>query len=124
MPPTTPRKKLIPRPSVQAMLEPPAHPGEVLREDFLIPLGMTQTAFAARLGISLQRLNDLLCGRRGVTPDTALRLARVLGTTPQFWISLHDGWELWHATHGPAAKEIARLEPLQRDREGRLVAVA
>lgn len=78
----------IPRPAVGQMAEPPAYPGEVLREDFLVPLGITQTAFAARLGISLQRLNDLLCGRRGLTVDTALRLARVLGTSAQFQINL------------------------------------
>ena len=123
MPNMTPKSaKPIPRPGIESMLEPPVHPGEVLREDFLDPLGLTQTAFAARLDISLQRLNDLLCGRRGVTPDTALRLARVLGTSPQFWINLHDAWALWHATHGPASDQIALLEPLRRDRQGRLVA--
>lgn len=119
-----PTQGLIPRPTVDQMAEPPAHPGEVLREDFLVPLGITQTAFAARLGISLQRLNDLLCGRRGVTVDTALRLARVLGTSPQFWINLHDARELWEAVHGPGAKEIEKLKPLQHDRHGRLVASA
>jgi addiction module HigA family antidote len=106
------------------MLEPPAHPGEILREDFLVPLGLTQTALAARLGISLQRLNDLLCGRRGITVDTALRLARVLGTSAQFWINLHDARELWEAVHSPAAREIERLEPLHQDRHGRLVVPA
>lgn len=115
---------LIPRPAVEQIAEPPAHPGEVLREDFLAPLGITQTAFAARLGISLQRLNDLLCGRRGVTVDTALRLSRVLGTSAQFWINLQDARELWEAVHGPSAKEIERLEPLPHDRHGRLVATA
>jgi antitoxin HigA-1 len=121
---TKPMQTLIPRPRVEQMAEPPTHPGEVLREDFLVPLGMTQTAFAARLGISLQRLNDLLCGRRGVTVDTALRLARVLGTSAQFWINLHDARELWEAVHGPNAEEIEKLEPLHHDREGRLVGSA
>lgn len=111
----------IPRPAVEQMAEPPAHPGAVLRADFLVPLGITQTAFAARLGISLKRLNDLLCGRRGVTVDTALRLARVLGTSAQFWINLQDARELWDAVHGPNAKEIEKLEPLQHDRDGWLV---
>lgn len=119
---TKQRPTLIPRPAVEQMAEPPAHPGEVLREDFLVPLGITQTAFAARLGISLQRLNDLLCGRRGVTVDTALRLARVLGTSAQFWINLQDARELWDAVHGPNAKEIEKLEPLRHDHHGRLVA--
>ncbi len=124
MPTTTTAAKLIPRPSVEGMLEPPVHPGEVLREDFLVPLALTQTTFAAHLGISLQRLNDLLCGRRGVTPDTALRLARVLGTSAEFWINLHDNWELWHVTHSPAGEQIARLTPLKHDSKGRLVAMA
>ena len=74
--------------------------------------------------LSLQRLNDLLCGRRGVTVDTALRLARVLGTSAQFWINLQDARELWDALHGPNAKEIEKLEPLQHDRDGRLVVSA
>ena len=112
----------IPRPTVEQMVEPPAHPGEILREDFLEPLGLTQTAFAARMGISLQRLNDLLCGRRGITIDTALRLARVLGTSAQFWINLHDARALWEAVHSAEARDIARLEPLPLDRHGRLVA--
>ncbi len=117
--PTT--KKLIPRPSIASFEAPPVHPGEVLLEEFLSPIGVSQTAFATRLGISLQRLNDLIHGRRGVTPDTALRLARVLGTSPEFWLSMQESWDLWHAAHGPEAKEIAILEPLPHDRHGALL---
>ena len=97
------------------------HPGEVLLEEFLAPVGLSQTAFADRLGISLQRLNDLIHGRRGVTPDTALRLARVLGTSPEFWLNMQESRDLWHAAHGPDAKEIASLEPLPHDRHGALL---
>lgn len=117
---TTP-KKLIPRPSTASFEAPPVHPGEVLLEEFLTPIGISQTAFAVRLSISLQRLNDLIHGRRGVTPDTALRLARVLGTSPEFWLNLQETWDLWHAAHGPEAKEIAALEPLPHDRRGALL---
>lgn len=97
------------------------HPGEVLLEEFLTPIGISQTAFALRLGISLQRLNDLIHGRRGVTPDTALRLARVLGSSPEFWLNLQGAWDLWNAAHGPEAREIATLEPLPHDRQGALL---
>lgn len=58
---------------------PPTHPGEMLREEFPVPLGITQSAFAIRLGVSFPRLNEVINGKRAVTPDTALRLARVLG---------------------------------------------
>ncbi len=61
----------------------PEHPGKVLREEFLVPLGITQIALAAHLGIPLQRVNEIVRGRRGVTPDTAWLLAGALGTTPQ-----------------------------------------
>lgn len=116
--------KPVPRPQVQEMPEPPVHPGEVLLEEFLNPLGLRQTAFAARLRIPLQRLNDLIHERRGVTPDTALRLARALGTSAELWLNLQEAWDLWHAAHGPAAAEIAEIEPLPRDRSGALRATA
>ena len=112
----------IPRPPVTAWATPPTHPGEMLREEFLVPLGITQTAFAARLRIPLQRLHDLVRGRRGVTPDTALRLARALGTSAEFWLRLQENWDLWHAARGKAAAEIAAIEPLPRDAAGALTA--
>jgi addiction module HigA family antidote len=90
----------------------PTHPGEMLREEFLVPLGVTQVAAAERLGIPLQRLNEIVRGRRGVTPDTALRLARLLGTSPEFWLNLQLAWDLYHAAHGPAAEAIEQIEPL------------
>ncbi len=114
----------VPRPSIEDMREPPPHPGEMLSEEFLRPLGMSQTLFAARLRVPLQRLNDLVNGRRGVTPDTALRLARALGTSPQLWMNLQEAWDLWHAAHGPAAREIAAIEPLPHDASGALLARA
>lgn len=115
---------LIARPRVEDMSEPPVHPGEVLLEDFLNPLGLTQTAFAARLRIPLQRLNDLIRARRGVTPDTALRLARALGTSAELWLNLQEVWDLWQASHSSAVDDIAAIEPLPRDRSGALRATA
>ena len=91
---------------------PPTHPGEMLLEEFLKPLGFSQAQFAIRLGVSYPRLNEVIRGRRGVTPDTALRLARVLGTSAGYWLGLQQDWDLWHAIHGDAAREIEKLEPL------------
>jgi addiction module HigA family antidote len=90
----------------------PTHPGEMLLEEFLKPLGLTQTEFAARLGVSYPRLNEIIRGKRGVTPDTALRLARVLGMSADFWLGLQLDWDLWHAMQSEEADEIAKLEPL------------
>ncbi len=97
---------------VLRMKRPPTHPGEMLVEEFLKPLEITQSDFARRLGISFPRLNDLIHARRGVSTDTALRLARVLGTSPELWLNLQQAWDLWHAAHGEAGKAIAKLEPL------------
>lgn len=91
---------------------PPTHPGEMLLEEFLKPLGISQSAFAVRLGISFARLNEIIRGKRGVTPDTALRLARVLGMSADFWLGLQQDWDLWHALRGEKAAAIAQLEPL------------
>lgn len=92
---------------------PPTHPGEMLLEEFLKPLGISQSAFAMRLGISFPRLNEIIRGKRGVTPDTALRLARVLGMSADFWLGLQQDWDLWHATRSKRAAAIAELEPLR-----------
>ena len=76
---------------------PPTHPGEMLLEEFLKPLGMSQAAAARRLGVSTNRLNEIIHGKRGITADSALRLSELLKTRPQFWMSLQNNWDLWHA---------------------------
>lgn len=81
----------------------------MLSEEFLKPLGITQTEMAARLGVSFQRLNEIIRERRGVTPNTALRLERVLGMSAEFWLGLQQDWDLWHALRGEGAAEIAKL---------------
>jgi addiction module HigA family antidote len=93
---------------------PPTHPGEMLLEEFLKPLGITQSAFAVRLGVSFPRLNEIINARRSVTSDTALRLARVTGMNADFWLGLQQDWDLWHAMQSEAAAEINKLEPLDR----------
>ena len=84
----------------------------MLLEEFLKPLGITQSAFAVRLGVSFPRLNEIVRGKRGVTPDTALRLARVTGMSADFWLGLQQDWDLWHALHSERAAIIEKLEPL------------
>lgn len=84
----------------------------MLREEFLNPLGLSQRELADRLGVSYPRVNELIHGRRGVTPDTALRLERLLGMEAQFWLNLQLAWDLYQARLSPAAKEIRRIEPL------------
>jgi len=92
---------------------PPTHPGEMLLEEFLRPLGITQSAMAARLEISFPRLNKIVRGKRSVTPDTALRLERVLGMPADFWLSLQMDWDVWHIKRGSDASRIARLQPIR-----------
>jgi len=75
----------------------PTHPGEVLLEEFLKPMDLTQMAAAEKMGISLNRLNELINGKRGITADTALRLAKLLKTTPEFWMNLQNAVDLYEA---------------------------
>lgn len=93
----------------------PTHPGDMLLEEFLKPLDITQSEFARHLGVSFPRLNEIVRGKRGVTPDTALRLERVLGMSADFWLRLQLDWDLWHAMRGKNAEEIDRLVPVRRN---------
>jgi addiction module HigA family antidote len=88
---------------------PPTHPGEMLKEEFLEPLGITQTEFAKAIGISYVRLNEVINGRRGLTPDTALRFEKALGASAGFWLGLQQDWELYEALHSKKAREIAKI---------------
>jgi antitoxin HigA-1 len=75
----------------------PTHPGEMLREEFLIPMGITQRDLSTSIHVPYQRINDLIHQRRGITPSTALRLAKFFGTSPEFWMNLQIRWELYAA---------------------------
>ena len=92
---------------------PPTHPGEMLLEEFLQPLGITQTELAERIEVPFQRVNSLVNGRRALTPDTALRLSRVFGTTPGFWMNHQLRWDLYHA-HLEAKVDLKRIKPFRR----------
>ena len=92
---------------------PPTHPGEMLLEEFLRPLGISQSALAVRLGIASPRLNEIIRGKRSMTVDTALRLQQVLGMPADFWLGLQMDWDLWHAMRGKRADQIAKLARLR-----------
>ncbi len=89
---------------------PPTHPGEMLLEEFVIPLGLTQNELSEHLGISRVRLSEILRQQRSLTPDTALRLEKVLGMSADFWLNLQMKWDLWHAQQ--EAKGLKNLKPL------------
>jgi addiction module HigA family antidote len=93
---------------------PPTHPGEMLVEEFLKPLGMTQVELANRIGVPFQRVNQIVNRRRAMSPDTALRLGRLFGTTPGFWLSLQQRWDLYEASRSVEAREIVRIKPMAR----------
>lgn len=80
-----------------SMLGPAIHPGEMLLEEFLKPLGLAQVEIAQQLGMSANRLNEVILGKRSVTADTALRLARRFKTSPQLWMHLQADWDLHQA---------------------------
>ena len=86
-----------------ASLGPAIHPGEVLREEFLGPLGLSQVDAAHLLGVSVNRLNEIVLGKRGITADTALKLSAHFGTTPQFWMHLQVDWDLHEARRRASA---------------------
>jgi addiction module HigA family antidote len=91
---------------------PPTHPGEMLLEEFLEPLGMTQMELAERIRVSYPRVNEIVNGRRGVTPDTALRLAKLFGTTAEFWLNGQRNWDLWHTLRSETAGDLKRIKAL------------
>lgn len=72
----------------------PTHPGEVLQEEFLDQMGLTQVKLAAHIGVPVQRINEIIRGKRGITPETAWLLAQAFGTTPEFWVNLQANYDL------------------------------
>ena len=89
----------------------PTHPGEMLLEEFLIPMELTQRELADGIRVPYQRVNEIVNGRRGITPSTALRLAKFFGNTPAFWMNLQLRWDLYHAqqTEAKALRRIRRV---------------
>jgi len=88
----------------------PTHPGKILLEEFLRPLGTSQVDLSRQLGIPLQRVNEIVRGKRGVTAETALLLAARLGTSPEFWLNLQAAHDLGRARAGVSAQRLRSLE--------------
>ena len=87
---------------------PPTHPGEMLLEEFLNPMDLTQRELAQGINVPYQRVNELINCRRGITPSTALRLAKFFGMSPDFWMNLQQRWDLYYA-HRSEAEELKRI---------------
>ena len=88
----------------------PTHPGEILLQEFLKPLAMTQHDLAEGIRVPHQRVNEVVRGRRGITPSTALRLSRFFGNTAGFWMNLQLRWDLFHAEHAEA-DQLREIRP-------------
>jgi addiction module HigA family antidote len=89
----------------------PTHPGEMLREEFLKPMGISQQTLAREIKVPYQRVNELVNGRRGVTPGTALRLSKLFGNTPDYWLNLQLRWDLYIA-QSKESKILKEIRPL------------
>ena len=90
---------------------PPTSPGEMLKEEFLEPMGLTQQQLSNGIGVSYQRINELINGKRGITTSTALRLAKYFGTSPDFWLNMQRANELYRVMQ-KEAEQIAKIQPL------------
>jgi addiction module HigA family antidote len=97
--------------SKAAMNRRPTHPGEMLREDFIPDYGLTVSGLAAAIGVSRQSVNELLRERRAVSPDMALRLARLFGNRPEFWLDAQRAVDLWDTAEA-IKKDVSRIKPL------------
>ncbi len=84
----------------------PTHPGEILLEEFLRPLGHTQVALAEHVGVPVQRINEIVRGKRGITPETAWLFAEAFGTSPEFWLNLQAAYDL---TRNRPSQSVGRL---------------
>jgi addiction module HigA family antidote len=99
-------------PNTRKMKRRPTHPGEILREDFIPDYGLTVSGLAKALGVSRQTVNELLRERRALSPEMALRLSRLFGNTPEFWINLQRTLDLWDAEEAIKA-EVRKIKPLR-----------
>lgn len=99
-------------PNTTRMKRRPTHPGEMLREDFLTDFELTVSGLADAVGVSRQSINELLRGRRAVSPEMSLRLARLFGNSPEFWLNAQRAVDLWDATQA-IKNDVARIKPLR-----------
>jgi len=94
----------------------PTHPGEMLREDFLPDFDLSASSLARAIGVSRQTVNELLRERRALSPEMALRLARLFGNSPAFWLNAQRAVDLWDAAQS-IEKDVDRIQPLQVSRQ-------
>lgn len=87
------------------------HPGEIIRYEFLEPLNITQQQLADAIGVSRVRINEIILGKRSITPDTAFRLAKFFNTTPEFWVGLQNNVDMWDALQ-EHKDEYERINPV------------
>jgi addiction module HigA family antidote len=99
-------------PNTRALERRPIHPGEMLREEFLPEYGLTVTALAQAAGVSRQSVNELLRERRALSPEMALRLGKLFGISPEYWLNLQRNVDLWDAARG-LKREIDQIRPLR-----------
>jgi addiction module HigA family antidote len=99
-------------PNDRPMQRRPTHPGEMLREDFMADYDLSVTGLAEAVAVSRQSINELLRGRRAVSPEMALRLGRLFGNSPEFWLNAQRAVDLWDAAQA-IRDEVARIKPLQ-----------
>ena len=93
---------------------PPPHPGEALREDFLPDLGIDARELAARLRLPPATVDEILAERRSITPDLALRLGRLFGQSPSFWMNLQLAYDLYRAERAESARDLPQIEPIRK----------
>ena len=99
-------------PNTRQMKRRPTHPGEMLITDFMPDYGLTVAGLAGAVGVSRQSINELLRGRRAVSPEMALRLSRLFGNSPEFWLNAQRAVDLWDAAQA-IQEDVARIKPLR-----------
>ena len=92
----------------------PFTPGEILAEEFLEPYQLTQSELAKRIGVTRRRINEIVRGRRAITPDTALRLAKFFSMTSEYWLNLQMKYDLWQAMHGNSKIKLSKIKPIKK----------
>ena len=103
---------------------PPLHPGEMLREEFMVPLGLSANALALAIHVPATRVSAIVNGRRGITADTALRLGQYFGTSAEFWINVQKKYELDQARDVSEQEVLRVVRPAPRNKQGELVSAA
>ena len=93
---------------------PPVHPGEILEQEFMVPLKISQNFLAREIGVPPRRVNEIVHGKRAITADTAIRLSRFLGTTAQFWLNLQSHYELDSIIHAERTKGTSRFDFIKK----------